>query len=347
VGTRLIPLSDLSGAQLGAWQRLAARAAEPNPFFEPYFALATIHRSGARGAQLLVVERDDDWLACVPMRWHGVPPVRALRSWRDEYSFLGTPLVERDSVTEAAEALLDSVREDRRILVLERLALDGPVGPVVLDLLGRPGVRLLFERREQRAAATKPPPEPPSKEARERRRLQRRLQEELGGDVEFRDRSDDPDAIEDFLRLEAESWKGRAGTAFTSRAADEEFLRRICVAFANEKRLSVVELSAPEGPPVAMTCSLVAGDTEFGFKTAFDERYRRCAPGVQLLYLNRDAFYESGRRLLDSCSDEDAEMVNRVLPDRRPLVTLIIGPSGLRGAVARGAVRAAAALRKR
>jgi CelD/BcsL family acetyltransferase involved in cellulose biosynthesis len=345
VATRLIPLSDLSGSHLGAWQRLVARAAEPNPFFEPYFVLATIRRAGARGAHLLVVERDGDWLACVPVRWRGVPPVRALRSWRDEYSFLGTPLVERESVTEATEALLSSVREDGRILVLERLALDGPVGEAVVDLLGRPGVQLLLERREHRAAATQPAPEPPSKEGRERRRLQRRLEKELDGEVQLRDRSDDPEAIEDFLRLEAESWKGRAGTAFTSRPADEEFMRQICVAFRNEGRLSLLELSATEGAPVAMTCSLVAGDTEFGFKTAFDERYRRCSPGVQLMYLIRDEFYESGRRLLDSCSDSDSELVNRVLPDRRPLVTLVIGPSGLRGTLARAAVRAAAAVR--
>ena len=68
VPTRLISLSDLSDEQVDAWRRLAARAAEPNPFFEPEFVLPAAARSTDGRGALLVLERDGEWLACLPVR---------------------------------------------------------------------------------------------------------------------------------------------------------------------------------------------------------------------------------------------------------------------------------------
>jgi CelD/BcsL family acetyltransferase involved in cellulose biosynthesis len=348
VTTRLIPLPDLSAEQLGAWRRLATRAAEPNPFFEPYFVLATVRRAGASGAWLLVVERDDgEWLACVPVRRRGAPPIRALQSWCDEYCFLGTPLVERDSVREAVEALMSVARQRHRLLVLERMALDGPIGATVNELLATNSYQLVLERRSERGAALRGPEpyEPNSKERSERRRRLRRLEEELGAPVEVRDRSDDPEAIEDFLQLEISSWKGKAGTAFGSRPSDMAFLRQIATAFRNERRLQVLELGAEGGAPLAIACNLIGDDTVFWFKIAFDEDYKRCSPGVELIQASRDNFYAGEARLLDSCSAPDSTVINRSLPDRRQLATLVIGPSGIRGALVRGAAKAAATIR--
>jgi CelD/BcsL family acetyltransferase involved in cellulose biosynthesis len=348
--TRLIPLPDLSARDLGAWRRLATQAAEPNPFFEPYVVLATVSRAAATGAQLLVVERDGEWLACVPMRRRGAPPMRALQTWCDEYCFLGTPLVERDSVREAVEALMSGAAKRHRLLVLERIALDGPIGATVQQLLQTHGYELVLERRFERGAAVRrsEPFTGSSKERSERRRNLRRLEEELGAPVTVHDRADDPEAIEDFLRLEASSWKGEAGTALASSPSDAAYLRQIATAFRNEGRLQVLELSADGGEPLAIGCNLVGGDTVFWFKTAFDERYRRFSPGAELTYAGRDDFYERGDlKLVDSCAAPESGLINRALPDRRELGTLVIGPSGLRGALARGAAKAAATVGSR
>jgi hypothetical protein len=342
--TRLIPLPDLSVRQLRAWRELAAVAAEPNPFFEPYFVLASVRRAGASGARLLVVERDGQWLACVPVRRRGTPPVEALQSWCDQYCFLGTPLVARDCVHEAVEALMSAAARRHRLFVLERMALDGPIGATVQELLETHSYQLVVERRFERAAALQrsEPYEPSAGERKERRRRLRRFERELGELPQLRDRSDDPDAIEDFLHMEESSWKGQAGTAFASRAPDAAFLRQISTAFRNEGRLRVLELGAGDGEPLAIICDLIADDTVFWFKIAYDERYRRFAPGVELTYLSVEDFFAGDSRLLDSCAAPESELVNRVLPDRRQLATLVIGPPGVRGALARGAARAAA-----
>jgi CelD/BcsL family acetyltransferase involved in cellulose biosynthesis len=120
----------------------------------------------------------------------------------------------------------------------------------------------------------------------------------------------------------------------------------VTTAFREQGRLRVLEL-AGNGTPVAIVCNLVAGDTVFWFKTAFDETYRKASPGVQLTYAARDDFYEHDARLLDSCSAPDSPVVNKVLPDRRPVATLVIGPAGLRGTLMRGAAHAAVRVRAR
>ncbi|MEA2400675.1 MAG: hypothetical protein QOK00_1078 [Thermoleophilaceae bacterium] len=352
VSTRLIPLPGVSGEEFAAWRRLAARAVEPNPFFEADFILATVHRAGARGAQLLVVESGDDWIACLPVRRRGAAPLGALQSWSDEYCFLGTPLIDRDFVEVAVEQLFGGAQERQPLLVLNRLGVDGPIATRVQELLDSSSYKLVLERRFERAGIMRRSDdqqlELSSKERSERRRLQRRLQDEVGAEVGVRDRSGSPQAIEEFLRLEAGSWKGKSGTALASQPADEKFFREICTAFADAGRLRVLELSQDGGTPLALSCDLLAGDTVFCFKTAFDEERRRNAPGIQLFYANLDDFFESrSERILDSCAAEDSPLMNKLLPDRRRLATMVIGPSGARGTIARGAARAVAGMHAR
>ena len=40
ITTDLLPLSSLEQSDVGRWRELAARALEPNPFFEPDYLLA-------------------------------------------------------------------------------------------------------------------------------------------------------------------------------------------------------------------------------------------------------------------------------------------------------------------
>jgi hypothetical protein len=352
VAARLIPLSELSAADLGAWADLAARAAEPNPFFEPDFVLPAARRvDGSRGA-LLMVERPGGWLACVPVRLRGTPPMTSLQAWCHEYCFLGTPLVDRDSPVEAVEALLHAVRDHNRFLVLDLLALDGPVGAAVEQSLGTNGFRRVFERRFERACAVRQAGEQrlelSSSSRKGRRRQLRGLEEELGAPVSMRDRSGSEAAVEDFLRLEAAGWKGKAETALASSPADTAFFRAIWAAFTDAGRFRMLELGSETSAPLAMYCDILAGDAVFSFKMAFDEGYRAYGPGVELLYASLEDFYDNrDERLIDSCAAPGNSLVNRLMPERRPLTTVVVGPAGPRSTLARGAARAATVVRSR
>ena len=83
---------------------------------------------------------------------------------------------------------------------------------------------------------------------------------------------------------------------------------------------------------------VLAGDEAFSFKIAFDESLSRFSPGVQLEVAMVGEFHDRmPHARMDSCADSDNEMINRLWPDRRPLVSYAIPTSGATGwASARG-----------
>ncbi len=112
---------EISAARIhrAEWARLSARAAEPNPFFEPDFILPAARQLVAsRRPSVLVARKRIDGrmrmigaLPLAPARGIGVlGPVRA---WRDPLMALGAPLLDRDHVVEAFSAFLAWVGERR------------------------------------------------------------------------------------------------------------------------------------------------------------------------------------------------------------------------------------------
>jgi CelD/BcsL family acetyltransferase involved in cellulose biosynthesis len=344
----MISLLEVSPSQLVAWCLLAARAVEPNPFFEPAFVLAAARRAGAQRGALLVVERGGEWIACLPVQSRGAPPFGALQTWWHPYCFLGTPLVDRERVDEGIAGLLCAARDRNRFLALQLVGLDGPVTAAVDRAVAAEDLQVVHDRRFERACVVRRPGAPRLVlAAKDRRRRMRRLEEQLG-EVVVRDRSGDPEAIEQFLDLEAAGWKGEIGTALASTPADAKFFREMCAGFAGAGRLRMLELGGDSPDPVAMYCDVGAGDAVFSFKIAFDARYRASGPGIELLTRVVEDFGErGGQRLLDSCADSDSDLANGLMPDRRELASRVIGPTGARSGLARRAASAASSMRRR
>jgi len=286
-----------------------------------------------RGLSLLRCEDEGGWAACL-----AVVPVRARRdvlgpglaSWHHDYSFLGTPLLASGRETEGAHGLLELVRARRRTGFL---ALDWVRTGTVIEALASVGASPVVAERFERAFVSRPASDSPApplspKRAKEVRRQRRRLAEALGASPEIAERTSDPRAPEHFLGLEASGWKGRTGTAMSVRSGHGAFFGSVCEAFARRDALQILSLEA-RGSPVAMQCNLRAGDGLFCFKVAYDEEFARHAPGVQLEVDALERFVAEDPALwMDSCAAPDAEMINRLWPDRTALSTLIIPVDG-------------------
>jgi len=351
---RLAPLQSLTVDDLHAWEDLAQRAIEPNPFFEPAFVTAAADALGAGDVHLLVEDRAGRWLGCMPSRITrllGRP--LAVSSWKHPYSFLGTPLVDRDCVDEFAQALAGDVaaRRHGRFAMLRRSSDDLVVKAIRAAAKEVRGVRVVREHGDERALLERRP-EPSyldglrSHHRREIRRLRRRLGEELGGEPTIRDCTEDPAATEEFLRLEASGWKGREGTAMAQSNGSAELFRSLCAKFAASGRLQLLALEAG-GRVAAMKCNLSAGDTLFCFKIAFDDELKRYSPGIQLEIENVDLFHQRDELQMDSCAESTNEMINRLWPDRRAIVTLTLGPTGPSGWIGGRVLDAGHAVRTR
>jgi CelD/BcsL family acetyltransferase involved in cellulose biosynthesis len=348
-----IDLDSLSAAELDAWGRLAARTAEPNPFFEPLFLPAAARALGVEGVELLVAESaGGEWSGALPIvRRRVARAIPLVEGWRHPYSYLGTPLVDRDRLDEFGSALIAGLSggDPGRFLMVRRWSV-GPVLQAVRTAAAAGGVEVLFEREFERGAYRGRDPEQPlswlkGKRRSELKRQRRKLGEELGLEVEVRDRPDTEAAVADFLALESSGWKGEGGTALASDRGSASLFEAMCGSFAAAGRLRIRSLQAGERV-LAMTCDVAAGDTLFGFKSAYDESLRRFSPGVQLQTENFGSFdRERPESLFDSCAEPGNEMINGLWPDRRPIATVVLGPGGVRGALAGRALERAYAAR--
>jgi CelD/BcsL family acetyltransferase involved in cellulose biosynthesis len=354
VRATIVELDELSREDFSAWRALVEQAAEPNPFAEPDFVMAAADAIGGRGLAVAVVRGTDGWSACMPVhrprRWRRIP-LPCLATWEHRYCFLGTPLVRSDRLEAALGLLARDLTRRRGIsfVGLDVLADEGPVRAGLRAAFDHTGAEEALISRHRRASLFAGGAERAGVKGRHRRDLERkrrRLEDELGAPLELADWAADPAAVEKFLELEASGWKGRGGTALASLDRDAAFFRTICDSFRDLGRLHLLRLSAGD-EVIAMACNLRAGDGLFCFKIAYDEVHRRYSPGAQLV-LEHIRWFESMPEIawMDSCVGADNDLVNRLWPDSREIVTVAITGDSPGGRLARAAIAGALRLRE-
>ena len=160
-------------------------------------------------------------------------------------------------------------------------------------------------------------------------RKMRNLGKELGETVEVVDRADDPDAIDDYIALEASGYKAETGVAMATVPGESEYFRSMCQGFAAEGRLHLLSLTDSRNTP-AMIAWVRGGDTIFQFKWSFDERFAKYSPGLILHTEALRYFHEkTDAEFLDTCTWGENEMINRLYPDRRAIASyfIVLGPN--------------------
>jgi CelD/BcsL family acetyltransferase involved in cellulose biosynthesis len=356
VGASLLPIDQLSDADLGAWRELSESAVEPNPFFDPDFVLPSVAELDSKGVGLLVAQHNGDWTACMPVRrmrgWRRVPAT-GLVCWKHLYCFLGTPLLRPDRAREGIKALLEEGLRHGRFLGLDLMAADGPASDALEGALVELELSPIDQRRYERATLERRA-EPDgymglkAKHRRNFERLRRRLEERVGAELTLRDRSPEPQAWEEFLRIESSGWKGEegTGTAFATLGHGPFFIE-VCRRLSSRGMLELVSAEAGN-VTVAMLCSLVGGGGGFTFKIAADADYLEYSPGVQIEILYMTRFHSNGRlSRLDSCAEASNEMINRLWPDRRGIGIRAIPRPGPTGASVRPLLKGTAWLRRK
>ena len=288
--SELIPIAD-------DWRDLAARALEPNVFYEPGFALAAAAVFGDGAGAVLV------WSGTQPRKLLGFFPARIsqrryglklplLLGWTHPYGPLGTPLVERDAAEPVIGAWLAHLAENPALpglVLLPLIAEDGPVAAALGRNLRRAQMPWADFGRHRRALL-----EPGDDRAhyleqtltvhryREFQRSGRRLAD-LGALLFTASR--EPVAvlaeIEDFLMLEASGWKGKAGSAAASSDDRRGFFKTAVAALAAEGKVQIDRLLL-DGKSIAAAVTLLSGAGAWYWKIAYDEKFARYAPGMLL-----------------------------------------------------------------
>ena len=334
-GTRALPA--LSETSLAQWRRLAARAVEPNGYYQPDWELAVnASARGRTGTSALYASSDTagliGLLPVISMRRAYKIPLPALVA-AEPYGTLCTPLLDRDVAQDAAAKLLQQARHSgAHALILPNMSLDGPAMQAIAAVLQRQGLRFHTLKSHLRASldATREADELlrdalGAKKLKELRRLRNRLGEH--GAVRFevaRSPQDVAAALEAFLQLEASGWKGQRGTALVQDKGDVAFARRATMASADSGQCEIVTLRAGD-TPVAAAIVVRHQHRAFYFKLGIDERFAKYSPGVQLtLELTRHLCADPAITSADSTASPDHPMIDPIWRGRFAIGDVLI-----------------------
>jgi CelD/BcsL family acetyltransferase involved in cellulose biosynthesis len=334
-GTIVAAVSDAAAlrAIVPDWEELAREAAEPNPFYEHWMLLPALEAYGAQDFRCFAVWQDGKLAALFPLRlerrWRQMP-LPALRSWRHHDMLLCTPLVRPKTAASCIAALLRSGLAPAFEFdwmpaggpfhgALAEAASDGAYPWMVTDAYAR---ALLVRERDPRSRFN-------SNLKNNLRRCEARLAPH-GKLAPVRLAPGDAAAawIEDFIRLEASGWKGRAGSAIACRPADRRFAGEVLAEAFRRGRLGITGLDL-DGRPLARHITIAAGEGSFTYKIAYDETYEKCSPGLLGEVDNVRQFMEnSGPRWIDSNTARENTSYGRVWKDQRAVHRVAVGASG-------------------
>src|SRR5437588_11552386 len=317
-----------------AWEDLAEEAIEANPFYESWMLIPALRgiATGKNVRVVLIMNLDDgEPILCgvfpveIKAKYKGLP-VANFSLWQHIYCALCTPLIRIGCARECLDAFLDWLAFEcgSPLMEFNFVSGEGPFHELLSERLVERGYSSLvsetFERavfRPMRTADEYLHAALSSRHRKDMRRKQKRLSEI--GTVSFDQLESHRDAeqwFEEFLALEASSWKGKQGGAFACDEANRNYFVTIASA-ALERGALLMSAMRIDGRPIAQKFSFVTGSASFAFKIAYDELYAHFSPGMLLEVENIRRLHDRPDiEWMDSCA-APVHFINRIWHDRR------------------------------
>lgn len=135
-------------------------------------------------------------------------------------------------------------------------------------------------------------------------------------------------ALQDGLRIEAAAWKGRSGTAMSSRPDVERFYTRLATRAARLGALRLLFLTAGRAR-IAFAYALFHRDKLYVLKAGYDPAYARYSPYNLLCYLVFQDGFARGLREYEFLGGNEPWKLDWT-QDTRPHYWLFVFPRGLR-----------------
>jgi CelD/BcsL family acetyltransferase involved in cellulose biosynthesis len=313
------------------WRELAARALEPNVFYEPAFALPAAKIFGRDSGAFLV------WSGTSPRKLLGFFPgrIEPRRYGLRLPVLVGTPLVEREAAEPVIAAWLAHLADDPELpglVLLPFLPTEGPFATALDAIVRRAQMPVADFNIHQRAQLV------PDDDrlfyvertlGQHRHKELRRYVRRLGdtGALLFTTATE-PDtvaaAVEEFFTLESRGWKGKAGTAAVLDDDIHGFITTAVAGLAAEGKVAINRIFI-DGRAIAVTVTLRSGDSAWFWKIVYDEKFAQHSPGVVLTFAVTEDLVEDATLIrTDSCATANHPMIDRIWRERLTLCDRLI-----------------------
>ena len=318
------------------WRNLAVDAATPNPDYGPDIIMAYATVTGLPDnvaiASVWSLEGETERLDALAfyvrrdLRWGW--PVRTWVSWSGPHFDSSEPLIRKSCAMASRSVLYDGLSNGRteKTLIVGKCQSGSADDPLTLldaslerhSILDRQAVVFSHQRAAlsghwqaddyARSGITK-------KAGQNVRRSIRKL--EAMGALQFETVTGDPHlkiAVADFLALEGRSWKGAQRTALVCRDEDRRFAEMALDSGSTpEVACDVLSL---DGKAIAVNVNLIAGNCLFGFKSAFDEEYRKFSPGNVAHYFAALSMLRERKLIMADSVSTPGHPIESIWPDR-------------------------------
>ncbi len=319
-----------------SWASLEARAAEPAHHAVRAWLVTALHHLPQKRRPLLITARASSGeLLAVCGAAPGLiarPPLLLRTRW-SSFSCLETPLIDGRRPKQAVQRLLDAFRAHGAVAAaFVAVPRQGPFMQALEACAADLSLRLDVQSTWKRATLDATVAEDDWWRAQIRRRrrkewqrLERRLRERGKTRYETLGPGDDPRPwIEDFMRLEAAGWKGRAGTALIQEPGMAEFVTASLLRSHADGALRFWRL-VHEGRTIASLFATVHARRLLLGKIAYDESFAAFSPGVLVtLHATRDILADPAVDMADSCAIPDHPMIDHIWKDRLEMADVLI-----------------------
>ena len=335
------------------WDDLATQAAEPNVFHESWQLLPAMRQFTPQRCRFALVYRRSKRQDVAP-RLCGFFPFletgggfmqpRRWTLWEHDYCYLSSPLVRKGHEVVTWQALFDYLANSKSAPSLIDLPCqlgEGVLAQALTQALYDRNALVEHVETHTRALVRQSPDwmayaaaAMSTHHRRELRRVWRRLTEQ--GDLSERSLGHDQGRaveswIDHFLHLESLGWKGQQGSSVKEATGAAEYFRQIARSAYERKRLQMFGLFL-NGEPIAMKVNFLASPGSFAFKIAYDERFSKFSPGVQLELENLRRLHETPKiEWMDSCAVPKHFMINRLWKERRTIQHVRVSTGGWLG----------------
>lgn len=337
---RVLRVTELSVEDHLAWSNLSNLACADSIFAASWFMQSVLaHFDIEQNYRLFVVHGEDGgWdgvFAAARINQLGRIPLTHLKNMLDANQFLGVPLVRLGSEYRFWARLcasLDTAKLGCTAIRLSEMPADHRVTRALRTFCQDSGRSIEILASKERALwrpdgghDVKWSDNLSVKQARRFASLERQFTQQFGP-IEMESVSDRAGLerwISEFLALELAGWKGRGGSALASNSATALHFRYVTTTGFAEGKLRALALRA-NGQPVAMSSYFIDGQHAFGFKTAYDEDFAKFAPGMLMKKAIMELHQTTPALCFDSCSDPDAQAINKLWPQRRHIHDYLI-----------------------
>jgi CelD/BcsL family acetyltransferase involved in cellulose biosynthesis len=326
-----------------AWQGLTAAIQAPNPFYaSPMLGPAWDYLAGASEVGVVLIYHDGErpaeknrLLGLFPIEWSRELGLLTVRLWRHQYCYLGEPLIRRGVEARMWRLFLNWLGGHHRqpgLVDANHIPADGAIYQGLIDASALDKRlpqcvdeynRQMFVRGDSFESYVA---NSCTKHFLQEIRRQRRRLEELGR-VELKQPQDAAElevALASFLVLENAGWKGKGASSLASASQSQTYFQTICRVAYEQQRLQLLGLYL-NGEPIAMKCNFLSQPGSYAFKIAFDERYARYSPGIQLELETIRLLHEQHTvEWMDSCATRGHFMISRLWGEQRTLRRLLI-----------------------